>query len=283
MRMLLDEEYDRIDKYMSDSNVGGRKNRGISDHLFVIIGIIQEHCTSQSKPITIQIFDYKPCFDSMWHNKVINELYDAGVQDDKLALLHKIIETNIIKVKTSADLSDARNVKNIICQGDPWGSMECGVMVDGFGKESLDPKMKPYQYKGKVPVTLLGMVDYILYVTESGYKASRANAFINAKNALKRLQFGTEKCHVKYVGKNIPEHKNIDLHVDGWKLYEVKSDLTGDLENEETFDGEHEINATNVEKYLGQVISNDGTNVKNVENRVGKGAGMVSIIESILN
>ena len=44
----------------------------------------------------------------------------------------------------------------------------------------------------------------------------------------------------------------------------MKSDLTGDFENEEKFEGEHEINATNVEKYLGQVFSNYGKNVKNM-------------------
>ena len=281
--MLLDDEYKTIDNYMSDSNVGGRKDRGIRDDLFVVNGIIQEHCTSQAKPVTIQIFDYKTCFDSLWQDEVINELYDAGVQDDKLALLHKINETNIVKVKTPAGLSDARNVEKIICQGDPWGSMECGIIVDGFGKESLKPEMEPYQYRGTVPVPLLGMVDDILYITESGYKACRANAFINAKTVLKRLQFGTEKCQLMYVGKNIQEHKKIELYVDGWKMQEVQDELTGDLMCKETFDGEHELDVSNVEKYLGQILSNDGSNVKNVARRAGKGSGMVNTIESIIS
>ena len=281
--MLLDDEYKTIDNYMSDSNVGGRKDRGIRDDLFVVNGIIQEHCTSQAKPVTIQIFDYKTCFDSLWQDKVINELYDAGVQDDKLALLPKINETNIVKVKTPAGLSDAINVEKTICQGDPWGSMECGIIVDGFGKESLKPEMEPYQYRGTVPVPLLGMVDDILYITESGYKACRANAFINAKTVLKRLQFGTEKCQLMYVGKNIQEHKKIELYVDGWKMQEVQDELTGDLMCKETFDGEHELDVSNVEKYLGQILSNDGSNVKNVASRSGKGSGMVNTIESIIS
>ena len=78
--MLLDDEYKTIDNYMSDSNVGGRKDRGIRDDLFVVNGIIQEHCTSQAKPVTIQIFDYKTCFDSLWQDEVINELYDASAR-----------------------------------------------------------------------------------------------------------------------------------------------------------------------------------------------------------
>ena len=159
MRMLLNDKYDTIDSYMSDSNVGGRKERGIRDHLFIVNGIIHEHCKSQTKPVSIQIMDYRTCFDSMWLDEVTNELFNAGVVDDKLALLHKINHTNHIRVKTPAGLSDVRTVEKVICQGDPWGSIECSLMVDGFGKESLNPELQPYQYKNKVPMPLLGMFD----------------------------------------------------------------------------------------------------------------------------
>ena len=37
------------------------------------------------------------------------------------------------------------------------------------------------------------------------------------------------------------------------------------------------------EKYLGQIISTDGTNVKNIIFRAGKGAGMSRLIEKVLN
>ena len=264
---------------------GKRNLRSISNHLFIINGIIHEHKKSKTKPVTIQILDYSCCFDSLWQDEVTNELFDAGVDNDKLALLHKINETNHIRVKTSAGLSDVKTVKkkNIICQGDPWGSIECGVIIDGFGKESLNPELEPYHYKNKVPVPLLGMVDDTILISESGYKTSRLNAFINAKTAVKRLQFGKEKCHVMYVGKDIPDHKKIELHVDGWKMHEVQRMETGQVHVEETFDGEQEMTESTVEKYLGQVICNDGSNVKNVATRSGKGMGMISIIENIIN
>ena len=232
--------------------------------------------------MSIQIIDYKTCFDSMWQDEVTNELFNAGVEDDKLALLYEINRTNHIRIKTSAGLSDVETVENIICQGDPRGSIQCGLMVDGFGKESLNPDLEPYKYKGKVPVPLLGMVDDTLLISESGYKTYRLNAFINAKTAAKRLQFGPDKCHVMYVGKDIPEHKKIELHVDGWKVEEVKSVATGEVKSVETFDGEEEISESCQEKYLGQIISSDGSNAKNVANRAGKGSGMANTIESII-
>ena len=185
-------------------------------------------------------------------------------------------------MKTSAGLSDVRTLKNIICQGDSWGSMECGVMVDGFGKQSLNPELEPYQYKGKVPVPLLGMVDDTLMVLESGYKTQRLNAFLNAKTACKRLQFGMDKCFVMHVGKNISEYKKVELYVDGWKKQEMQNILTGETKLKETHEGEHDVLERFSEKYLVQLLSSDGSNVKNVENRANKGIGMAGTMQSIL-
>ena len=49
----------------------------------------------------------------------------------------------------------------------------------------------------------------------------------------------------------------------------------------EVFNGEEVINETMHDKYLGQIISIDGTNVKNVQNRANKGKGLVNKIETI--
>ena len=77
--------------------------------------------------------------------------------------------------------------------------------------------------------------------------------------------------------------KKCELFVDGWKLQEVQHHLTGENEYHETFEGDQDIEELNHEKYLGQIISNDGSNVKNVTNRSNKGTGMVNTITSILN
>ena len=61
MRMLLNDNYDMIDAYMSDSNVRGRKDRSIRDYLFIANGILFEHSKSKNKPISIQILDCKSC------------------------------------------------------------------------------------------------------------------------------------------------------------------------------------------------------------------------------
>ena len=282
MRMLLNDKYEILDQFMSDSNIGGRKNRGIRDHLFIANGIIHEHKNSKTNPVTAQILDYKSCFDSMWLDEVSNDLFEAGMTDDKHSLLYKINETNNIAVKTSVGLSERKIVEKIVCQGDPWGSMQCSITVDGFGKSSLNPNLDPYKYKNKVQIPALGMVDDILIFAESGYKSHRMNAFINVKTAIKRLQFGPEKCHVMHIGKEIPEHKKTDFFVDGWKMIEVEDTETGTKHEIEDFNGEEHMSESENEKYLGQILSSDGTNSKNITYRAGKGKGMVDKVKNIL-
>ena len=57
MRMLLNDNYDKVDQFMHDSNVGGRKGRSVMDHLFMVNGIVFDHHNSQTKPLTFQILD----------------------------------------------------------------------------------------------------------------------------------------------------------------------------------------------------------------------------------
>ena len=97
IRLLLHDEYGKVDGYMSDLNIGSRKNRRIQDHLFIIDGIIFDHARSKKvgKGISIGIYDYLMCFDSLWQEEIINDVYEAGVINDKLALLYvkKIIKS----------------------------------------------------------------------------------------------------------------------------------------------------------------------------------------------
>ena len=282
MRMLLNDKYDTLDNFMSDSNVGGRKGQSVWDHLFIVNGVVLEHYKSKENPVTFQILGFSLCFDSMWFEEVTNDLYEVGIRDDKLALIAKINESNDIAIQTAVGLTRRENIERIICQGDPWGSIECSLMVDGFGKDSLNSEFQPYKYKGEVAIPLLGMVDDVFLISESGYKAQRLNGYINAKTAIKRLQFGTKKCQVMHIGKNIPKHKRSEFYVDQWIMQETEERNTNTLESKEFFNGEEDIQEAEHTKYLGQIISSNGTNTKNIENRANKGIGLVNKIQTTL-
>ena len=95
MRMILDsliynEKYPLVDSRMSDSNIGARKNRNIRDHLYIVYTIINSVIHGNEEPVDIQIYDVEKCFDALWLEDCMLDLYKtlpAQARDDKLALL----------------------------------------------------------------------------------------------------------------------------------------------------------------------------------------------------
>ena len=87
--------------------------------------------------------------------------------------MQKIYETNSIAIKTHHDTTQRKVANKIICQGEPWGPIECSLEVDNIGKESLNTELDPYKYKDIVEIPALGWIDDVITVSESGYKTAR--------------------------------------------------------------------------------------------------------------
>ena len=279
MKLIYNDKYSTIDSNMSDSNVGARKRKNIRNHIFVINGIIHDVLSSKNnKSIDIEIMDYKQCFDSMWLQETLNDLYECGVQDDQLAILYEANKEVKVAVKTPNGITERVKVPEIILQGDVFGPIECSVTVDSFGKECLLEQEHLYYYKDEVPVPILTMVDDALAITECGYKATMMNAYLNTKTNIKKLQYGVQKCFKMHVGKKYIKEICPDLHVDGWTMKTVEEIETGQTKQVDEHSGLFTMEEVKYEKYLGDIISSDGKNLKNMMSRKNKGTGIVNQI-----
>ena len=132
-----------------------------------------------------------------------------------------------------------------------------------------------FRYKGLVPIPSLGLMDDNLTISEAGYKAEVVNTFMNENSAEKHLQFNAKKFKFMKIGKNKLSSLPQSLKVDSWnKEYDEEENL---IESEGS-----KINMNEVKdiKYLGFVISNDGSNVANILDKQEKS---ISIIKSITN
>ena len=283
MKLIYLDYYSILDKSMSDSQVGARKMKNIRNHIWIINGIITDVLSSKSKnPIDIQIFDYKQCFDSLWLQECMNDLYTAGLDDDKFALLYNVNKTVNIAVKTPVGKTARQNIQNVITQGDVFGPMFCSKQVDTFGQECLEESKYTYLYRGEVEIPPLSMVDDVLCVSECGFKTSMAHSYIAMKTDSKKLQFGAQKCKKLHVGRFCEDFKCQTLKVDTWKEVEFRDEETGVDEIEDVHIGEEIMEEKDEEKYE-DVISTDGKNIKNVKARVAKGKGIASRILTILD
>ena len=134
-----------------------------------------------------------------------------------------------------------------------------------------------------VQCALLTMVDDAIAVTECGNKACMMNTYLNTKTAIKQLQYGVQKCFKMHVGKACIKEVCPDLYVDGWKMKTVTEVETGSCKQVEEYSGTHVMEEVQAEKYLGDILSNDGKNVKNITARRNRGTEIVSQIMEKLN
>ena len=152
------------------------------------------------------------------------------------------------------------------------------MSVDSFGKECLLQDKHLYYYKDEVPVPILTMVDDALAITECGYKASMMNSYLNTKTSIKKLQYGVEKCFKMHVGRKYNQEICPDLYVNGWKLKTVSEVETGLFKQLDEESGLHEMKKVDNEKYLGDIVTSDGKNHKNMLARRNRGIGVVTQI-----
>ena len=74
-----------------------------------------------------------------------------------------------------------------------------------------------------------------------------------------------------------------DLQLGGWEMKTVIEVATGKSSHEDIYNGIHKMEAVSSEKYLGDILSSDGKNLKNISARKDKGIGIVTKVMEKLN
>ena len=71
-----------------------------------------------------QIYDVSQCFDSLWLQEVLNELYELGIDNDHMVLLYEENKKNFVAVKTSYGLTDKFEIEESVMQGTVFGPLK---------------------------------------------------------------------------------------------------------------------------------------------------------------
>ena len=266
-KLLYMKLYPSVAKGMSYSNIGAKKHKNVRDHLFIVYGTIQSILKEGRPCIDLQIYDLVQAFDSLWLKDCMNDLFDIlppGMRDNRLALVYQLNKTNLVTVKTPVGSSEQFRCNEIVLQGGGWGPIQCSVSIDKLGRLCTQRQQFRYRYKDKVSVVPLAMIDDLLAIAPCGLESLAVNTFINVHIEMKRLRFHTtdenkkSKCHKIHIGKQ-NEHCPV-LKVHGTTMPTASSDT-----------------------YLGDIISSDGKNSLNLDNRLAKGRGKVAEIIAIIN
>ena len=169
----------------------------------------------------------------MSYRETANDIWLAGVKDDKFLLMAKSNEKCQVAVKTPwGSVTDRVEMKEIEMQGTVPAPLKCYVQLDSLGKECLATGEGLYAYKDCVNIPPLLMIDDAISVSDCGPDTVTVNAIIQSKVDLKNLRLGHSKCFKMHVGKN--------------------TNCCPDLKIQDKM-----MLTSNREKYLGDIISTD--------------------------
>ena len=192
------------------------------------------------EPVDVGLFDVEKCFDALWMEESINDLYDAGLTNDKLVLLLLENQHAKIAIKTPSGKSERVSIKNIIMQGTVWGSLLCTASMDKLGQQVYKNRDLIYKYKGVVETPTLGMVDDILTIQKQkcSTESVKMNATVNAFIEGKMLTLSNKKCRRIHVEKKKTKNQTECMPQ---KIHQ------------------NDMNESGQEKYLGDLVNSSGT------------------------
>ena len=233
-RLISFDEEAHISKSMGHLQVGNQKERNIRDHCLVIHAVVNEAKASK-KNIDILFTDIKQCFDAIWLDEAINDLYDSGVVSRNLNLLYEGNGVTRMCIDTNFGQSERVELHNLVMQGSVPGGLFCSNQLSKLCNKLYD-EGEVYMYRGQVPIPPLAMVDDVVAVNECNSTEAlslniKTDTFIQRKKLESQVgegkcqwvHSGEDKCRSSYHANNTKItqtkcYKYLGDHVsDGWE------------------------------------------------------------------
>ena len=139
--MRTEEPLSRINKLQA----GSKKNRSPGDQTFILRGCI-DRAIYLNKPLYLNFYDFKQCFDKLWLEDSIISLYKLGLNTEFLALIYKTNKVARIVVKTPHGASKSFTKHSLVKQESVTASSLCsastGEFCDEHKKGGMPSKVK---------------------------------------------------------------------------------------------------------------------------------------------
>ncbi len=184
--------------------MGNQKLRGIRDHSLIVHAVIQD-ARSRNIQIDIQFTDIKQCFDSVWLEEAINDLYHSGVRTRNLNITYEGNLSTQMCVENKLGKSNRESLHNIVMQGSVSGGTLCSNQLSKLCNQTYDEGIV-YMYADRIPIPSLAMVDDLMSVCicsaiQSVEKNVKTDEFIKSKKL--ESQVGDGKCQWMHIGKEV--------------------------------------------------------------------------------
>ena len=249
---------ERFMKHMTftQAQAGGRKKCSPYDHVFIIRAIIQ-YALKTKKRIILTFYDVAKAFDHAEVDDMFETVWNSGVKGKIWRLGKRLQEQLTATVKTRYGETRTIERENGGRQGGHLMPTIFGKIMDTLPETLLQEKTTGAAIKGELIPALL-FVDDVASITEGYEDQEKMLQQVNEFAIKHKMEWGADKCKVLEIGR----HKNPKKQ---WSL------------GEKTIDGAKEY------KYLGDVITRNGTNTRNLDERRQKVLKTMRAVKSCSN
>ena len=166
MKLVYNSIIDIIEDNLSLSNIGARKRKSPRDHLFVLYSVMHETVKGKGVcDLDLVFYDLAQAYDSLWVSHTLVDLFENKVDSNLLNILHELSKRANISIKTPVGISEAKEIEDIIMQGENISSILCTSTVD---KVSKDCPLENFKYQNVIEIPKLGFVDDLLDINKCG-------------------------------------------------------------------------------------------------------------------
>ena len=147
--------------------VGGQPGHSTDEHLFTIRSLM-ELLEAKGQGMVFTLIDLVSFFDREDIHDVISTLYENGVNNSAVRLWFKLNQNTVIKVKTSAGLTDSAVVGDVIGQGTAGAALVSQLNLD-YGLHNYFSGSADELYYGQV------RCEYVAYQDDIGKPSGGVN------------------------------------------------------------------------------------------------------------
>ena len=222
---------------------GGKKGASTCDHLFILRAII-EIAKKEKRETYITFYDVSKAYDNANNDDMLTIIWEKGLRGKSWRILKNLNSELKAMVKTRFGSTEEFNMEIGGKQGSRLTGRLFSKMMDMLAEE-LQQTRDGFRLSEELIIAVLLWVDDVVSCAVGTEEQEKILNKMNEFAIKHKLQWGQSKCAVMRVGKHIQKEQE-------WKI--------GDLK----------IQENDSYTYLGDTLTSDGKNAKNIEKRKGK-------------
>ena len=242
MDTLLDTRIERQVPF-TQAQGGGKRGASTCDHLFLIRAMI-DISIKQKRPTYLTFYDVSKAYDHADNEDMLITIWEKGLRGKTWRILKNLSMELKAVIKTRFGPTRKIDMEIGGRQGSSLTGRLFAKMMDMLGEE-LELTDKGFKLSELLKIAVLLWVDDVVSCVDGKDNQEDMLRTVDEFAIKHKMKWGGHKCNVMRVGKHKEPEKE-------WKL------------------GELTIHETKSYTYLGDTLTNDGKNAKNIETRGNK-------------